>query len=41
LENLVRGEGTGSAGPILCALEQSFEEAQPLLKAELGLEEVT
>ena len=40
LENLVRDAGTGGAGPLLCALEQSFEEARPLLKAELGLEEV-
>lgn len=39
LENLVRDEGTGGAGPLLCELERSFEEAQPLLKAELGLEE--
>ncbi|WP_309890359.1 Hpt domain-containing protein [Archangium sp.] len=40
LENLVRGEGTGSAAPLLSELEQAFEEAHPLLRAELGLEEV-
>jgi HPt (histidine-containing phosphotransfer) domain-containing protein len=41
LENLVRDTGTGGVGPLLFELERSFEEAQPLLKAELGLEEVT
>ncbi len=37
LENLARAQGTSGAGPILAELEQAFVEAQPLLKAELGI----
>ncbi len=39
LENLARAQGTSDAGQIMVELEQAFVEAQPLLRAELGIQD--